>query len=156
MGRDSGYLALMSGIAGGAEYIIIPEVQVDPEAVANEIRSSYERGKVHAIVVVAEGAKECNADDLAAYFAQHHERLGFDLRLTRLGHVQRGGAPTAFDRLLATRLASGATDYLVQGKSGTLVGLVQDTIIATPLSTVVANKKELDLGLLKLAQVLSE
>ena len=90
MGRDCGYLALMSGIAGGAEIIIIPEVETDTEAVASTIRDVYRRGKAHAVVVAAEGAKY-NADALAHYFRRHHERLGFELRAIILGHVQRGG-----------------------------------------------------------------
>jgi len=90
MGRDCGYLALMSGIAGGAEIIIIPEVETDPEAVASTIRDVCRRGKAHAVVVAAEGAKY-NADVLAHYFRRHHERLGFELRAIILGHVQKGG-----------------------------------------------------------------
>jgi 6-phosphofructokinase 1 len=111
MGRECGYLALIAGIAGGAEAIVIPEVETDPEAVATELRTAYERGKPHALVVVAEGARY-NAAGLAGYFQEHRERLGFDLRVTTLGHVQRGGAPGAFDRLLATRLGAAATGHL--------------------------------------------
>jgi 6-phosphofructokinase 1 len=154
MGRDCGYLALMSGIAGGAEAIVIPEVETDPEAVATELRSAYERGKAHAVVVVAEGARY-NAAALARYFQEHHERLGFDLRVTTLGHVQRGGAPTAYDRLLATRLGADATERLARGEQGVLVGFVKGEIAATPLATVVANKKPLDQRLLELARVLA-
>lgn len=90
MGRDCGYLALVAGIAGGAESIVLPEVETDPETVALDLRDAYERGKAHAIVVVAEGAKY-NAEALTAYFREHHERLGFELRVIKLGHVQRGG-----------------------------------------------------------------
>ena len=106
MGRDCGYLALMAGIAGGAEAVVIPEVETDPERLADEIRAAYERGKAHAIIVVAEGAR-FNAERLSHYFREHQKRLGFELRVTTLGHVQRGGAPGAFDRLLATRLGVG-------------------------------------------------
>lgn len=155
MGRDSGYLALMTGIAGGAECIVIPEVESDPEVVAADIRNAYERGKAHALVVVAEGAKH-NAEELARYFAENQERLGFELRITTLGHVQRGGTPGAFDRLLATRLGAASTDYLAQGKHGILVGLMSGQVTATPLAEVVANKKTLDLNLLKLARVLAK
>jgi len=77
-------------IAGGAESIVLPEVETDPETVALDLRDAYERGKAHAIVVVAEGAKY-NAEALTAYFREHHERLGFELRVIKLGHVQRGG-----------------------------------------------------------------
>jgi 6-phosphofructokinase 1 len=155
MGRDSGYLALMTGIAGGAECIIIPEVESDPEAVASDIRSAYERGKAHALIVVAEGAKY-NGQGLVDYFTEHQERLGFDLRITTLGHVQRGGAPGAFDRILATRLGAASTDSLAQGKHGILIGLLHGEVEATPLVEVIANKKTLDLNLLKLARVLAK
>jgi 6-phosphofructokinase 1 len=123
MGRECGYLALHAGIAGGAEAIVIPEVASDSEALAAELRAAYERGKVHALVVVAEGARY-NAAGLARYFERHRERLGFDLRVTTLGHVQRGGAPGIFDRLLATRLGAAATAYLARGEHGILVGLL--------------------------------
>jgi 6-phosphofructokinase 1 len=155
MGHGCGYLALMAGIAGGAEAIVIPEVETDPEAVATELRNAYERGKAHALVVVAEGARY-NAAALASYFQEHHERLCFDLRVTTLGHVQRGGAPSAYDRLLATRLGADATERVVRGEHGVLVGLVKGEIAATPLAEVVANKKSLDPRLLELARVLAK
>src|SRR5512137_1982710 len=142
----------MAGLAGGAEAIVIPEVETDPEAVATELRSAYERGKAHAVVVVAEGA-HYNAAALAQYFEEHHERLGFDLRVTTLGHVQRGGAPSAYDRLLATRLAADATERVVRGEHGVLVGLVKGEIASTPLTEVVTHKKSLDLRLLELARM---
>jgi 6-phosphofructokinase 1 len=155
MGRECGYLALVAGIAGGAEAIVIPEVETDPEALAAELRAAYERGKPHALVVVAEGA-QYNAEGLAQYFQKHHDRLGFELRVTILGHVQRGGAPGAFDRLLATRLGAAATEHLARGEHGVLVGLLTGEIAATPLAEVVANKKPLDLHLLELARVLAK
>ncbi len=155
MGRNCGYLALMAGIAGGAEATVIPEVETDPEQLAAELRSAYERGKPHALVVVAEGARY-NAEGLTRYFQEQRERLGFDLRVTVLGHVQRGGAPGAFDRLLATRLGAAATEQLAQGRHGVLVGQMKGTIVATPLDIVVANKKPLDTQLLALANVLAQ
>ena len=154
MGRNCGYLALMAGIAGGAEVVIIPEVETDPEVVAKDLRVAYEQGKNHALVVVAEGA-EYNAERLASYFRACHDRLGFELRTTTLGHVQRGGAPGAFDRLLASRLGAAAADYLLQGECGALVGLVKDEIVMTPLKEVVGRKKALDPKLLELARVLA-
>ncbi len=154
MGRDCGYLALMSGIAGGAEAIVLPEVETNPETIADEIQIAYERGKAHAIVVVAEGATY-NAEKLAAYFQVHHEELGFELRVTTLGHVQRGGEPGAFDRLLATRLGAAATNCLANGEHGVLVGLLKGEIKPTPLDEVVANRKTLDMNLVKLAESLA-
>jgi 6-phosphofructokinase 1 len=155
MGRECGYLALMAGIAGGTEAIVIPEVETDPEALAAELRAAYDRGKAHAVIVVAEGCRH-NAESLARYFQEYRERLGFEMRVTTLGHVQRGGAPGAFDRLLATRLGAAATERLARGEHGVLVGLLQGEITATPLKRVVAQKKKLDLNLLNLAQVLAK
>lgn len=155
MGRECGYLALMAGIAGGAEAVIIPEMEVDPEDVAAELCSAYERGKPHALVVVAEGAKY-NAERMAHYFAENRERLGFDLRVTILGHVQRGGTPSAFDRLLGTRLGAAATECIARGEHGVLVGLLKDEVAITPLADVVSKKKPLDLRLMELASVLGK
>ncbi|MDD5092883.1 MAG: 6-phosphofructokinase [Dehalococcoidia bacterium] len=155
MGRDCGYLALMSGLAGGAETVVIPEMETDPEIVASQIISAYGRGKPHALVVVAEGAKY-NGIKLMEHFQKHQHRLGFDLRLTTLGHVQRGGVPSAFDRLLATRLGVAATDHLAKGEHGVLMGLIKDEIVPTPLEEVVATKKPLDLHLLELVRTLAQ
>ena len=154
MGRKCGYLALMAAIAGGAEAVIIPERETDPDVVAAELREAYRRGKPHALVVVAEGARY-NAEGLARHFRENRERLGFDLRVTTLGHVQRGGTPTAFDRLLGTRLGVAATDCLARGESGVLVGVLKDKTSATPLAEVVTNKKPLDPRLLELERVLA-
>ncbi|MEW6649886.1 MAG: ATP-dependent 6-phosphofructokinase, partial [Chloroflexota bacterium] len=153
MGRDCGYLALMASIAGGAEAVVIPEVDTDPEEIAQRLVRAYERGKAHAIVVVAEGAKY-NATKLEAYFEQHRDRLGFDLRVTILGHVQRGGDPGAYDRILASRLGAGAVEALDRGEYGVLVGMVKSQVTTTPLEEVVNNKKQIDLKLFELAKML--
>jgi 6-phosphofructokinase 1 len=155
MGRECGYLALMTSIAGGAEFVVIPEIETDPEVVAASLRADYRKGKAHALVVVAEGAKY-NADKLRLYFQEHRERLGFDLRVTILGHVQRGGAPGAFDRLLSTRMGAAATDKLALGEHGILMGLLKGEIAATLLAEVATNKKQLDLRLLELARALNK
>lgn len=154
MGRKCGYLALMAGLAGGADAIVIPEQESDVESVADNLRAAYANGKAHAIVVVAEGARN-NAEGLASYFHLHHERLGFDLRVTKLGHVQRGVAPGAYDRLLGTLLGAAATEQLAEGSHGVLVGMINGAVATTPLSEVVTRKKPLDLRLLELAQVLA-
>jgi 6-phosphofructokinase 1 len=155
MGRDCGYLALMAGIAGGAEAVLIPEREVDPDTVAAELSKSYARGKANALVVVAEGCKN-NADALAAHFKANKERIGFDLRVTKLGHVQRGGAPTAYDRILATRLGAAAVDQLAKGSHGVLMGRIKNEITATPLAEVISKKKPLDLALLDLSRILAK
>jgi 6-phosphofructokinase 1 len=153
MGRNCGYLALMAGIAGGAEMTVIPEVEVDPEQIAQNMRSAYKKGKEHCIVVVAEGA-QFNANKLDEYFKQHRERLGFDLRVTILGHVQRGGEPSAFDRILASRLGAGAVEQIAAGNNGVLVGLIKSAVTATPLDEVIKTKKQLDPKMIELARLL--
>lgn len=151
MGRNHGYLAMMAAIAGGAEEVVLPELEIDPEDIATTLTDAYERGKQHAIVVVAEGAKY-NANALDEYFKQHRERLGFDLRVTILGHVQRGGAPQAYDRILASRLGAGAVDALARGEYGVLVGMVKGAVTTTPLTEVVNTPKKLDPALIELAK----
>jgi 6-phosphofructokinase 1 len=155
MGRDCGYLASMVGIAGGAEAIVIPELELEPEALAVDIREAYQRGKSHFIVVVAEGAKH-NADALALYFKAHEARLGFDLRVCKLGHVQRGGAPGVVDRMLATRLGAAAVEQLAAGRDGMLLGVIDGKVTGTPLGDVVDRLKPLDMSLLELARTLAQ
>jgi len=153
MGRKCGYIALMAGIAGGAEYITLPEVETDPEEVAESLRLAYEHGKAHAIIVVAEGAKY-NAEALTAYFDKNKERLGFKIRATILGHVQRGGDPGAFDRILASRFGNGAVEAIDRGDYGVLVGLNKGQITTTPLEEVVSQTKTLSMEMVELARIL--
>jgi 6-phosphofructokinase 1 len=154
MGRDCGYLALMAAIAGGAEAVAVPEIECDPEKLAQELRHAWDRGKPHALIVVAEGAKY-NADKLCAYFANEQERLGFDVRSTVLGYVQRGAAPTYADRMLGTRLGAAAATRLAAGEHGILVGVSRGEIATTPLEVVVSQRKPLDPDYLRLAEILS-
>lgn len=156
MGRDCGYLALHCAIVGGAEAVVVPEAEIAPEAIINEIRTARKRGKRHAIIVVAEGAKY-NAARLVEYFRENHssEEFGYEARATVLGHVQRGGTPSAFDRMLATRFAAAAVAHLACGEHGVLVGLLKGKVAATTYAEVVANCKPLDKELLELARVLS-
>jgi 6-phosphofructokinase 1 len=154
MGRHSGYLAVSAAIAGGAEAVIIPETETNPEELVRQLHASRDRGKKHAIVVVAEGAK-FNADALVRYFDQHAATIGMQLRMTRLGHVQRGGTPGAFDRTLASRFGAAAVELISHGESGCLVGIHRGEIIHTPLSEVVGRSKPLDPALLELARALA-
>jgi 6-phosphofructokinase 1 len=153
MGRKFGYLALAAAIAGGAEAVVIPEKEIDPEEVAETLRVAYSRGKSHAIIVVAEGATY-NAEKLVAFFNEHRERLGFAVRATILGHVQRGGDPGAFDRILASRFGAKAVDCIAKKEFGVLVGLQKGEVATTPLEVVAKNKKKIDLNLFELARVL--
>jgi len=154
MGRKCGYLALMAGIAGGAEAIALPEVEVAPEAIAERIQDGYERGKPHAIVVVAEGARY-NAEGLCQYFREHGLLVGFEFRSTVLGYVQRGAAPTCSDRLLGTWLGSAAAEEIIAGKAGVLVGISKGELVTTPLDVVVQGKKPLPAWFLKAAEMLA-
>ena len=155
MGRDCGYLALIGGITGGAEAIVIPEIGQTPEDVATAVRAAYQRGKSHAIVIVAEGAKH-NAAALERYFTEHAERLGFDLRVTKLGHTQRGGSPHVFDRLSGSLLGAAAVEHLHRGNHGVLLGIVDGRIRSTPLSSLLHLSKGLDPRLTELARILAE
>lgn len=154
MGRGCGYLALMTAIAGGAEVVVIPEIERTPEEVAEELAAAYERGKLHAMAVVAEGARY-NAEALVTYFREHEKRIGFDLRATMLGHVQRGGDPTAFDRLLASRLGAGAVAAIARGERGVLTGMINGQVTTTPYAEIVGKQKPIDPELWRLAHVLS-
>jgi 6-phosphofructokinase 1 len=145
----------MAGIAGGADVVVVPEAEIDPETVADELEDAYKRGKAHALVVVAEGAKY-NAAGLTKHFETSRARPGFDLRATILGHVQRGGTPGAFDRLLATRLAVGAVEHLARGEHGCLIGLQRGEVRSTPLEQIVGAKKPLDHNLLEIQKVLAK
>jgi 6-phosphofructokinase 1 len=154
MGRDCGYIALMAGLAGGAEVIALPESEITPAEVAERLRGAYRRGKTHAIVVVAEGAR-CGMKDLMKHYADHRDSIGFELRVSRLGHIVRGGAPSAADRVLATRLGAAAVDVLAQGKHGVLVGMVKNEIAATPLADIAGRTRPADGTLVELARVMA-
>ena len=155
MGRKCGYVALMAGLAGGAEVVVIPEREIPPQEVASDLRAAYDRGKNHAMVVVAEGAKH-NAQTLIDYFRATPEAIGFPLRATILGHVQRGAKPTARDRLLGTRFGAGAVRALLDGQSGVLVGLRGNHITTTPLEEVVGRQRPIDLELMELANIMAQ
>jgi 6-phosphofructokinase 1 len=154
MGRNCGYLALMAGVAGGAEAVVLPEVEVVPEQLAERMQEANERGKPHVIVVVAEGAKY-NAEGLCRYFQEHDLLLGYEFRSTVLGYVQRGAVPTCADRLLGTRLGSEAVEQMMAGNVGVLVGMSRGELTTTPLDEVVTGHKPLDPWFLKAADMLA-
>ncbi len=154
MGRDCGYIALMAGIAGGAEVIALPESEIAPAEVAKRLRGAYQRGKTHALVVIAEGAR-CGVKELMRHYAESRDSIGFELRVTRLGHVVRGGAPIAADRILATRLGSAAVETLVQERHGMLVGASRNEIVTTPLAEIAGRTRPADAALLELARVMA-
>ncbi len=157
MGRNSGYLALVSSIAGGAELVLIPEVETTFEEICRTIEDAYIRGKAHCIIVVAEGW-EPGTQELVRQLhkRQDQEELGFSVRVTQLGHVQRGGAASAFDRVLATRLGAAAARELSAGNSGNIVGWVKSAITLTPLEEAVAFQKTLSHELCELAEIMEK
>ena len=138
MGRNCGYLAVMAGISCGAELVLIPEVPVTIEEVAKTIADAYRRGKTHAIIINAEGSGLRTAE-LAERFQQ--EDVGFETRVTILGHIQRGGSPTAYDRLLAARMGIKAVEGLLEGKGGVMTGLEGRDIVLVPLEEVTSNRR---------------
>jgi 6-phosphofructokinase 1 len=138
MGRNCGYLALMGGILGGAEVVITPERSPTMEEVAAMLEDAYVRGKSHAIAVIAEGAP-FRTHELVEYLNAQH--TSFEMRVTILGHVQRGGSPSAFDRLLATRMGVAALTRLIDGQSGVMVGLDGREIANVPLEEVVNQQR---------------
>lgn len=155
MGRDCGYLAMMAGLAGGAEVISTPELEVPAPEISERLRAAYERGKTHAIVVIAEGVKE-NTRKILAYFDAYQHRTGFELRATTLGHVVRGAPPRAFDRILATRLGVAAVAALGSRESGILIGWQKSEVVRTPLFDIVGRTKPVDTELVELARVLAK
>jgi 6-phosphofructokinase 1 len=155
MGRNCGYLALMAGLAGGAETVVIPEVEVDPDEVAERLKEAFQRGKEYAIIVVAEGAAY-NGIRLEKYLQGLKHEIGFELRLTTLGHIQRGGTPGAFDRILGTELGAQAADRLIGGECGTLVGWTRGKVSSVPLSEVAGKTKAPDVRILELIHRLAQ
>ena len=153
MGRNSGYLAMASGIAGGAEMVLCPEVATPFEDIVHVVEDAYIRGKSHCIIIVAEGW-ESGAQALANKLLDRQDEMGFSVRVTQLGHVQRGGSPSAFDRILATRLGAAAVRELLDGNAGHMVGWIKNAITPTPLEEAVAFDKELSPRLMELARIM--
>jgi len=152
MGRHAGFIALEVGIAGGAEVIVIPEIPTDAWACAQIINKSAEKGKRSSIVVVAEGGYDGGAEQLARDVQQYS---GFEGRVTVLGHIQRGGSPTAKDRVLASRLGAACVEALLGGASGVAIGEVKGEIRFTSFAEAIEKRKEVDRETHQLAAVLS-
>lgn len=150
MGRDTGMIALYSGLAGGADYIVIPEYPYDISEICKVVNRGFARGKLHSIIVVAEGVKgaQALADELA-------ECVGAEIKISVLGHIQRGGMPTAMDRVLASRLGAAAVDFLIEGKRKIAVGVHGSEIIWSTLDYAYSNKRYVDKSLADLANILA-
>src|SRR5699024_813211 len=135
--RDAGDLALYAGLAGGAESILIPEKPSDIDGVVSRLKRGHERGKKHSIIVLAEGVGS------GIEFGEKVEAAtNFDTRVTVLGHIQRGGSPSAQDRVLASRLGAKSVDLLIAGEKGKIVGLLRNEIVAQSITEVLNAKHE--------------
>jgi 6-phosphofructokinase 1 len=150
MGRDAGDIALCAGLAGGAETILIPEAGYSMDEIAERLKKGHERGKKHSIIVVAEGV--CSGVDFAK---QIKETTNFDTRVSVLGHMQRGGSPTAFDRVLASRLGAYAVELILEGKGGRAVGIQNNKLVDHDIIEILDREHTLDLDLYKLSKELS-
>jgi ATP-dependent phosphofructokinase / diphosphate-dependent phosphofructokinase len=169
MGRSAGHIALWSGMAGGADAILVPEHPFDINRVVAHIQERHARGKTFSIVVVAEGATPAGEEvtttqetdafgharlgGIGVYLeGELRERTGYDARATILGHVQRGGTPTAFDRVLATRFGVAAIDAAMDGDFGKMVALRGQDIVRVPLADALAESKLVDPELYAVAE----
>lgn len=150
MGRSCGELALFAGVAGGAESILIPEIEPDFDQIAQKIENGLKRGKLHSILVVAEGAYPVM--DLKNII---EEKTGQDTRVTILGHVQRGGTPTAVDRIMASCMGKAAVDYILEGRTNMMVAGMEEKTHAIPLGEIVNGTHTPELNILEIARILS-
>jgi len=150
MGRDNGFIALEVGLGAGAEVILVPEVKLSMDSVVKKLKIGIDRGKLSSIIVVAEGV--CRGHDLGDYISK---KLKVDVRVTILGHIQRGGSPSAQSRSLACRLGSAAVEMLLKGERNKLVGLVNGDVVTTDIAKALKPTKTIDRSLLELAEKLS-
>lgn len=154
MGRDSGFIALACGIGGGAELVLIPEMMTNVDEIRAQIYELMESQQRSSIVVVAEGDDLGGAHRIAEALRADPDFARVDLRVAVLGHIQRGGSPTARDRVLASRLGAAAVEALLDGHDGVMVGVVNNDVKLTPMRNVWSRKKEIDYDLLGLAKQL--
>lgn len=152
MGRTSGFIALWAGLAGGVEEILIPEIKTDLNEVCRKLKEGRKRGKTSSIIVVAEGDEAGGAFEIGEKIKK---KIGYEIRVVVLGHLQRGGSPTALDRILATRLGSAAVDLLLKGERGKMVGLVSNQIKVFSLEYSWKGEKKVDLSFYDLSQVMA-
>ncbi|HLL94535.1 MAG TPA: 6-phosphofructokinase [Spirosoma sp.] len=154
MGRDSGYIAIQSGIAGGAELVMVPEVLTPISEVVETLKAGWSRQKASSIIVVAEGEEEGNANEIAEKI-RTQVQPDIDMRVTTLGHIQRGGVPTAYDRILASRLGLGALEGLMNGEKNVMAGVVNNELVYTPFRDTIRLPKPINEDLLRMVKILS-
>ncbi|MDY6912600.1 MAG: 6-phosphofructokinase, partial [Chloroflexota bacterium] len=152
MGRNRGFIALAVGIAGGADEILIPEEDTDLQILTDSLRGHYEAGKRSSLVVVAEGDDPGGVHAIAEKVGA---MLSLEYRVVSLGHVQRGGSPTANDRILASELGAAAANALADGVDGCMMGKIGSELVATPLEETWTKTKELDTRLLRMLRILA-
>lgn len=153
MGRDSGYIAIQSGIGGGAELIMVPETLTTIDEVISTLRQGWNRAKTSSIIIVAEGDDEGNAMEIAHKVKGQLD--GKDIKVTTLGHVQRGGSPSAFDRILASRCGLGAVEGLRKGKKNVMAGVINNKLVYTNLDDCITLNKPLNQDLIRMMKILS-
>jgi 6-phosphofructokinase 1 len=154
MGRDAGHIALNAGIGAGAEEILIPEEDMGLERLLDSLKKSKASGKSSSIVVIAEGDKiGKSAFELKDYMDENLPE--YDVRVSILGHMQRGGSPSCFDRVLASRLGVKAVETLLEGNSNYMVGLIKDEVVLTPLEHAVKGKSHVDKELIRVSDIVS-
>lgn len=154
MGRDAGHIALNAGIGAGAEEILIPEEDLGLDRLLQSLQKSKASGKSSSIVVIAEGDKiGKTVFELKDYIEEHFPE--YDIRVSVLGHMQRGGAPSCFDRVLASRLGVKAVESLLEGKSNYMVGIFNDKVNLTPLEQAIKGHAEIDKELLRVSDIMS-
>lgn len=150
MGRSCGDIALFAGLAGGAESIIVPEEAIDIDSVCRKVIKGRNRGKLHSIIALAEGVG--NAYELAK---EIEEKTGAETKVTILGHIQRGGTPTAFDRIIASKMGNKAVELLIEGKSGRAMGFKDNDIIDLDIDEALSQEKAFDREMYEVAKILS-
>lgn len=153
MGRHAGYIALHAGIGSGAESILIPETERSIDQVVNHLRKTAKRKKLFSLVIVAEGSKLGGAYDVARLVKEKDPDI--DPRVTIIGHLQRGGAPSGVDRVLASRLGFAAVDAITNGKRNVMVGLVNNKIECIPFEDAISKHKPIEEDMIKMAEILS-
>ena len=153
MGRDSGYIAIQSGIAGGAELVMVPETFTPVEEVIATLKDGWSHSKTSSIIIVAEGEMEGNVDSIASQVKTTFPQA--DIRVTKLGHVQRGGAPTAYDRILASRLGLGAVEGLINGQKNVMAGIINNELVYTPFIETIRSGKPISEDLIRMVSILS-
>ena len=153
MGRHAGYIALHTAIASGAESVLIPEIETSLESLVDRLRKNAKRKKLFSLIIVAEGTPLGNATEIARKVSEHVS--DFEIKVTIIGHLQRGGAPNGLDRVLASRLGHSAVEGLLNGQSDKMVGILNDEILYTPFEDAIYKQKDINHDLVRMSEILA-